>query len=253
MKGFIAGVVFITLGFIQAFSQGVPDSLVMQGNTAYNEGRYQQAAEYYQAVIGKGYVSSDLYYNLGNSYFKLNDIPSAILYYEKALKLDPKDEDINFNLSLANSRIIDRIEPLPEFFLKTWWKQVADLMSPDRWAWAGILLFVAFLFLLAVFLVSGPIALRKTAFWSGLTTLLLSLLFFFMAYHSYREIRQEKHGIIFTPTVTVKSSPSENSVDLFVIHEGTKVRLVDKLEGWTQIRIANGSVGWVRNEDYRSI
>lgn len=253
MKGFIIAILITLALSIHGLSMGTPDSLVSMGNSAYNDANYKQAVEYYTSVIDRGFSSSDLYYNLANSYFKLNDIPSAILYYEKALKLDPKDEDINFNLSLANSRIIDKIEPVPELFLKKWWKQLLNLMSPDRWIWAGITLFIAFLFLLTVFIVTRSLALRRTAFWSGVVVLVVLLYAFYSGLHGYHNLKQEKEGIIFTPTVTVKSSPSENSVDLFVIHEGTKVRLMEKIEGWTEIKIANGSLGWVKNSDYKPV
>ena len=204
-------------------------------------------------MIDQGYVSSGLYYNLANAFFKLNDIPSAILYYEKALKLNPKDEDINFNLRLANSRIIDKIEPVPEFFLKKWWKQIVHIMGPDQWARLGIVIFVSILVLLSVFFLSRSVILRKTAFWTGMILLVIFVFSMYTGYYGHQELKKEHDGIIFTPTVTVKSSPTDNSVDLFVIHEGTKVRILDDLEGWTEIRIANGSVGWVKKGDYKPI
>ena len=223
------------------------------GNAAYNNARYQQATAYYLSVIEQGYSSPELYYNLGNSFFKLDDIPSAILYYEKALKMKPKDEDINYNLGLANSRIIDKIEPLPEFFLKKWGKQIVHLMGPDQWAQTGIILFIVFLVLLSVFVVSRSVGLRRSVFWAGLVLLILFAFSLYTGFYSHQERKDQHEGIIFTPTVTVKSSPTENSVDLFVIHEGTKVGLIDEVEGWSEIRIANGSVGWVKTEDYKPI
>jgi tetratricopeptide (TPR) repeat protein len=253
MKGLYITLVIALLTSIRVSSATPPDSLVELGNRAYNNANYQQAIENYLSVIDVGYGSAGLFYNLANSYFKLNDIPSAILYYEKALKLNPKDEDINFNLRLANSRIIDKIEPVPEFFLKKWWKQTVHLMGPDQWARLAIAFFVVFLILLSMFIVSRSVTLRKTAFWMG-TILLAAFVFsIYTGYYGHLEIKQQHEGIIFTPTVTVKSSPAENSVDLFVIHEGTKVRLLDEVEQWTEIRIANGSVGWIRSEDYQPI
>jgi tetratricopeptide (TPR) repeat protein len=253
MKGYVFSIAIILMTSIQGISSSAPDSLVTLGNESYNAGSYQQAIDYYQTLLEKGYVSPALYYNLGNSYFKMNEIPSAILYYEKALKLAPKDEDINFNLNLANSRIIDKIEPLPEFFLRKWWKQLIHFMTPDNWARTGVILFISLLFSLTLFIIARAIIIRKTAFWIGLCLLILALFSFYTGFHGYRMLTSEQEGIIFTPTVTVKSSPTDNSVDLFVIHEGTKVRLLDMLEGWTEIRIANGSVGWIKNNDFKPV
>lgn len=230
-----------------------PDSLVSSGNAAYTEARYQQAVDDYLSVIDQGFTSPELYYNLGNAYFKLNNIPSAILYYEKALKLNPKDEDIRFNLELANSRIIDKIEPVPEFFLKKWWGLLVNLMNPDQWARTGIMFFLLLLVSAGVFMVANPVALRKIAFWSAIVLLLVCLTSFYMAIKGHHSLQNNTVGIVFTPTVTVKSSPSDNSVDLFVIHEGTKVHILDTLDGWTEVRIANGSKGWVKASDYRAV
>ena len=254
MKYLLITVSFVVLAVVPGFSVTTPpDSLVLLGNKAYNENKFQQAEEYYLAVINQGLASPELYYNLGNAYFKMNDMPSAILYYEKALKLHPKDEDINFNLNLANSRIIDKIEPVPVFFLWKWWKQILNVMSPDQWAKTGIAFFIIFLFFFSVFLVSRMVTLRKISFWTGLLVFVLTLFTMTVGFQTNRSMKKEREGIIFTPTVTVKSSPSENSVDLFVIHEGTKVQILDNLENWTEIKIANGSVGWLKKSDYKSI
>jgi tetratricopeptide (TPR) repeat protein len=253
MRGLPIIILLIALLSFRGFGSDISDSLVQSGNKAYNEANYLDAVDDYLAVIDMGFASPGLYYNLGNSYFKLNNIPAAILYYEKALKLAPKDEDINFNLSLANSRIIDKIEPVPEFFLKKWWQQITRLMPPDTWGIVGIIIFVALLIALAIFFTSRSVPIRKITFWSGTLLLILALICFYIGYQGIQAVELQQHGIVFTPTVTVKSSPTENSVDLFVIHEGTKVELLDKLDSWVEIKIANGSVGWVRDYDYQPI
>jgi tetratricopeptide (TPR) repeat protein len=253
MKNILITVLFILMaGFLKAGSTA-PDSLVATANNAYNQGNYDLAKELYLSVIQQGLASSELYYNLGNAFFKIDDIPSAILYYEKAKKLNPKEEDINFNLNLANSRVIDKIVPVPEFFLKKWWRQVLQLTSPDGWARSILFVFILFLVFAASFIVSRAVIIRKLSFWGGIVFLILTFFTFVAGSQSHRQFRNEVEGIVFTPTVTVKSSPSENSVDLFVIHEGTKVRILDELEEWSEVRIANGSVGWIRPVDYRPI
>jgi tetratricopeptide (TPR) repeat protein len=227
--------------------------LVNAGNKAYAEGNYRQAVELYQGVISMGYESPWLYYNLANAYFKADEIPSAILYYEKARKLNPGDEDIAYNLSLANSKIIDKIEPVPEFFLKTWWRSIREKATADGWARLMIITFCVTLAAAAAFFFFSTILLRKLTFFGGIISLALTLLFFVLAFQSHKSFTRHAEGIVFTPTVTVKSSPNEASVDLFVVHEGTKVWITDQLEGWSEVRIANGSVGWIKNTAYQSI
>lgn len=249
-KWFAIFLVYISAGLM---AQAPADSLISSGNSEYNQGNYDQAIADYEQVIDGGMSSAELYYNLGNAYFKSDDIPAAILYYEKAKKLKPNDEDINFNLRLANSRIIDKIEPLPEFFLKQWFRQLRNLQTPDKWARLGVTLFMAFLALALVFLLSNRIIIRKISFWTGILVLIVSLSGFALGFQGYHFYKNRQEGIIFTPTVTVKSSPNDNSVDLFVIHEGTKVSVTDQLEDWSEIRIANGSVGWIKDSTYRTI
>jgi tetratricopeptide (TPR) repeat protein len=225
----------------------------MKGNTAYNKEMFSESIGHYLQVIDMGYESSELYFNLGNSYFKLNQMPEAILYYEKAAKLSPGNEDITYNLNLANSRIVDKIEPVPELFYTTWWKEVKNLLKTDNWARLGILLSIAFWLLVLLFFISRAIILKKISFWAGIVILLLASLSILIANQKYNDEVYDREGIIFTPTITVKSSPNENSVDLFVIHEGTKVSLTDEVEGWVEIKIADGSQGWVRSNTYRLI
>ncbi len=227
--------------------------LVEKANQSYSDADYETAIMDYESVINAGYESAALYFNLGNAYFKAGNIPAAILYYEKARKLDPTDESTQFNLELANSRIIDKLEPLPQFFLKTWWKSSRDLLNSDQWASVGILSFILLLICAAVFIISGAMLTRKFSFWSGIVFLGIMGLSFIFSASGYNEYSRHSGGIVFTPTVTVKSSPSENSVDLFVIHEGIKVFITDQVEGWSEVRLANGNVGWIKNETYRPI
>jgi tetratricopeptide (TPR) repeat protein len=237
-----------------AFSQSAEqEKIVEQANQSYSSGNYETAISQYESVINAGYESSALYFNLGNAHFKMNNVPSAIFYYEKARKLDPADENILFNLELANSRIIDKMEPLPEFFLKTWWKSARNLLKSDQWAWTGILCFVFLLISASVFIISRDVLLRKLSFYAGLVFLLTISVSVIFSISSFRDYSRKSSAVIFTSTVTVKSSPNENSVDLFVIHEGTKVLITDHVEGWSEVRLANGNMGWIRSETFRSI
>ncbi len=230
-----------------------PDSLFTMANQAYANEFYADAINQYQKILDEGYESADLYFNLGNAYFKTKDYPSAILYYEKAKKLDPRDEDIDFNLQVANSRIVDKIEPVPQLFLKRWWRSFINLFSTNTWSVIAISGFIVFFILFAFYLLSRLIRIRKFAFFTGLAILVITLLAFTVSYRKYQHARSDDAAIVFTPTITVKSSPNPNSVDLFVIHEGSKVQLLDKVGNWYEIRIASGSVGWLPAESVKKI
>jgi tetratricopeptide (TPR) repeat protein len=253
MKNVAAIMSFFLLFFNVSGQSAGQEGKIQTGNQYYASGDYSAAAEQYESVLSSGYESAGLYFNLGNTYFKLNNIPASILFYEKARKLDPTDENIRFNLALANSRIIDKMEPLPEFFLKTGWKSIRDLYSSNLWATYGVAGFILALAFIAVFIIFNSVFTRKLAFWTAIVLLGIMFLSFLFSISSYREYNRKSSGIIFTPTVTVKSSPNEGSVDLFVIHEGTKVSITDKVEGWSEVRLANGNVGWVKTDTFRLI
>lgn len=227
--------------------------LMKEANKNYDEGRYHDAIELYRKVIENGMESKSLYYNLGNACFKTNDMASAILYYEKALKLDPNDEDIRHNLKIANNRIVDKIESVPQVFYMRWWNQLTHVLTVDGWAIASIISFGAFLLMLLVFLMTRSFWLKKTSFWLGLIFVVFTVSTYSLANQRYNSFRKDHEAIVFTPTVTVKSSPSENSIDLFVIHEGTKVEIADHVGEWYEIKIANGSMGWLKEDDIKKI
>jgi tetratricopeptide (TPR) repeat protein len=241
---------FACIGFIKAADR---DSLFVKANDAYTRGFYLEAIDQYLKIVDLGFESAELYFNTGNACFKLGDYPSAILYYEKAKKLDPGDEDINFNLMVANTRIVDKIEPLPEIFFKSWWRSFTNLFLTDGWAGITVGAFILFFVLFAFYLLSRVTRIRKAAFYSGIIVLFMALFAFFIAFQKYRSFHFDQEAIVFTPTITVKSSPNPNSVDLFVIHEGSKVMIKDHVGEWFEIRIANGSVGWLPATAVRKI
>jgi len=218
---------------------------IAKANKAYSDGLYTNAADLYKEIITSGYESWELYYNLGNTYYKLNDYASAILYFEKAKKLNPGNEDIDFNLKVTNNKISDRIEPLPELFYKRWFSNLVVLLPVDQWAWVIILTFILSLVSASFFIISQRIFIRKAGFWLGIVFFLLSLFSVVFAWQNYQTMKNNSSAIIFSPTVTIKSSPDEKSIDLFVLHEGTKVQILDNIGTWYEIKISNGSVGWL--------
>ncbi len=243
MRAFI--IFFVLSVFIQTAVCGPEQVLIAKANRAYAAGAYTEASESYKKVVDAGWESPELYYNLGNAYFKMNEYAYAILWYERAKRLDPGNEDIDFNLKVANNKIADKIEALPDLFYKRWYNGVVGLFSNDQWAYAAIILFIFSLIFGGIYLMSRIMILRKTGFWLGAGILLASLCCLLFAWSGHVDMQKSNEAILLSPTVIIKSSPDEKSVDLFVLHEGTKVQLKDRIGNWYEIRIANGSVGWV--------
>jgi len=238
---------------ISLYSQS-NDSLVIMANKAYSEGDYHVAISLYEDVINSGFESAELYYNLGNAYYKVNQIPGAIFNYEKEKKIKPNDERINFNLAIVNRKVIDKIEEVPQLFIWDWWRTFYNIFSERIWTIISIVSFSLVFILLTVFLLSKTIVLRKISFWTAVLMLLVTFISLSNAYILYRKTTTEMEAVIFTPTITVKSSPDKNSVDLFVLHEGTKVKILDdEISNWYEIEIADGSEGWLQEIHLRKI
>lgn len=242
-SGFI--IFFLLLFSITTLAKQASNEKFEQANTLYTQAQYDSAAIVYESILESDLESAALYYNLGNTYFKLRNYPKSILYFEKALKLNPNDEDIIENLQIANARIVDKIEPMPELFFKVWWRNFCTIFHPDTWALLSIVSFVVLLALVFWFLTARNIAARKMTFFFGILFIFVFAGTFVIAAQGKATLQQENQAIIFTPTITVKSAPGASSVDLFILHEGAKVTILDNVSGWNRIRIANGSVGWL--------
>jgi len=219
--------------------------LITQGDSAYNREMYTEAISNYEAVLDQGLESAQLYYNLGNAYFNINMLPAAILNYERAKVLAPGDADIAFNLNIANNMITDKIEPVPEIFYISWWKSLRNSFNLHTWTVVSLGIFLLLVMCAGIFFLSRNILMRKFAFWSGIFFILFSIAGFSMTYTKYDIQSKHLEAIVFDPTITVKSSPNQLGKDLFVIHEGTKVFILEEINEWCNIRIANGSDGWL--------
>ena len=216
-----------------------------QANAAYNEGYYDSAVVLYEKILATEMESVPVYYNMGNAYYKMREYPMAIYCYEKALKLDPSNDDVKTNLAIANLAIVDKIEPMPQSFFVRIWRNTRAWLSGDMWAWCSVAAFALLLVALFLFLRARRIGLRKLGFFSGILFLAIFALSVLFAYQLKSTSEVQDQAIIMAPTVTVKSSPNESSVDLFVLHEGAKVVLLESSNGWNKVRIANGSIGWL--------
>ena len=218
-----------------------------EADSAYIRGQYQQAIKDYEMLLKQG-ASADLYYNLGNAYYRSENITRAVLNYERALLLSPGDREIRFNLQIARAKTIDKIVPESEMFFFTWYRSLVSLMSVDAWAWTALIALALLIVLLLVYLFSDRIWLRKVGFFGGFVLLILFALSNLFAWQQKQDLLFRKGAIVISPSVTVKSTPAKNGTDLFILHEGTKVSITDgTMKGWMGIRIADGKEGWIES------
>jgi tetratricopeptide (TPR) repeat protein len=228
-----------------------PAKLFELANDSYKAKNYKQSIEAYQKLLGDGYRNSSIYYNLGNAYYKTDQTSQAILNYERALKLAPSDEDIRFNLKLANLKTVDKITPVPQLYLVSKWQNFAGSKSSKSWGiysicavWLGFMAFAAYLFIDSV---------RRPSFFTGVTLLFLALFFFSLSYRQHQVEYGANEAILTAADTYIKSAPDASSTDLFMIHEGIKLDLLDKVGDWSKVRLADGKIGWVEQNNYTVI
>ena len=216
-----------------------------QAESAYAQEHYQQAISDYETLLKQG-VSAELYYNLGNAYYRTDQMPKAVLNYERALLLSPGDADIRFNLQMARSKTIDKITPESEMFFVTWYRSLVNLMSVDAWARTALIALAIAIILALAYLFSDRIWLRKVGFFGALLLVVVFLLSNLFAFHQKRKLTYRTGAVIMTTSVPVKSTPSKNGTDLFILHEGTRVTITDNsMKDWKEIRVDDGKEGWI--------
>jgi hypothetical protein len=227
------------------FGSGNTDSLYVSAGEAYSEGRFEEALETYQAIIDLGFESPDLYYNMGNAAFRSNNLGYAVLYYEKALKLDPSHDEAEKNLAYISRYKEDQLESVPELFIRTWIRQVYQMFSLHTWSYIALAMFVLMLAGILMYIFSKRMPIKKLGFFTGIVTFIIFMLSFTAAANRHSEFVSPDRAVIIYPSVVVKSTPSLSGTDLFVLHEGTKVRTSDEVSGWSEITISDGRVGWI--------
>lgn len=220
---------------------------------AYSRGNYQSAIQQYEQLLKHG-VSAELYYNLGNAYFRTDNITQAIIAYERAHLLSPGNDDINFNLQFARSKTIDKITPESEMFFVTWYRSIVNFTSVDNWAYAGLASIILALILILLYLFAPQLTLRKIGFYGAAALIVVFLMCNLFAYQQRRSLQNRNGAIVIAPTVNVKSTPSSGGTDAFVIHEGTRVNITDRsMKQWRAIRLADGREGWISAEKIEEI
>lgn len=230
------------------------DSLWNAANASYADGRWADAVTDYEMISSLGMESAALYCNTGDAYFKEGNLPKAVLYYERALRIDPSYADAAYNLQLVNERIQDRIDVVPEFFLKKWMRDICYLMRSDAWALLFLVFFGATLALLLMFLLAPSVGGRRTGFFTGIVTLLIAVAALGFSVWQKKDYFSADEAVVMKPVTSVKSSPSaEATKDLFILHEGTKVKVKDTVGSWNNIELADGRQGWLPASDIEII
>lgn len=246
------GLGFWFLWFLLIFPrhvQGIPStpvSILDSANFAYSKGNFQKASEYYEGIISLGYESPEIYFNLGNAYYKLDKIGMSVLNYERAKKISQHDEDINFNLKLANQHTLDKIESAPKLFLEEWWDNLKRMHSEKIWGIRSIVCFILFLFFLGVFITSRRLINKQFGFWLGSIFFIFSAISFSVSKSSYNNIINKNSAVILSSSAEIKNSPSNTGTKLFILHEGTKVSTSETDGEWVKVELTSEKVGWVK-------
>ncbi len=221
------------------------DQRLEKANELYTTGKFEDASKAYEEILKTGVESPQIYYNLGNSYYKSGLLPQAILNYERGKLLAPQDKDIEYNLELSRSQTIDKLEKVGDFFLSRWVGALRDKADSDIWAYLSIAFFTGVILMLFLFYFSRTAALKKIGFFVGILSLFLFIVSFSFSYKQKQKLVNRQYAIIFAPSVTVKSSPDASGTEIFLLHEGTKVKVVDTLGEWRQIELSDGNKGWL--------
>ena len=230
-----------------------PDELMKSANKLYQQGDYELAIQSYQKILGQGFESGATYYNLGNSYFKTGKLGYAIYSYEKGLKIEPNDEDLAYNLKIANSRTVDKISQLPKLFIVSWWEGLVTSLNISGWSFVVMILFWILLSSIAIYLFSRRTRLQRISFLISSVSLSVLIIAVVILFARVNREAATDYGILLEQAYSVKVSPDIQSNDAFVIHEGIKFTLEDRVNDWAKIRLIDGKVGWIQKNVFGQI
>lgn len=247
MKHFVYILTFLigTLGFSQS------ETLFKAGNSLYNKGDFEDAITKYEAIIDTGQHSAALYFNLANAHYKLNHIAPSIYYYEKALRLSPNDKEIHNNIAFARNMTIDAIDKTPEIGFSKFVKNVTNWLTFDNWAKLSVVLMILFVVFYLVYYFNYSATKKRLAFISAMSFLILSCFAVAMAFNNYSIVENDSPAIVFAKQSEIKSEPNLRSSESFKLHEGTKVQVIDTVNNWKKIKLADGKTGWIPQEDIK--
>lgn len=244
--------IFTFLLILFSFSvQAQSEALFSRATDAYNEGDYNKAIESYLEIIEAGEHSAELYFNLGNSYYKLNQVAPSIYYYEKALLLKPNDAEIKNNLAFAQNMTLDAIEVMPETGLSKIYQEFTGFLSFDQWGYIAVICIILFVLLYIAFYYLKYATQKRIALISSIVLLFVTIVSVVIAFLQYSDFQSDQPAIIFDDEVKVTSEPNKRSETIFTLHEGTKLNVLEKLNDYNKIRIADGQTGWVTSESIK--
>jgi|TARA_B110000285_G_scaffold235613_1_gene318719 tetratricopeptide (TPR) repeat protein len=227
--------------------------LFEEGNAAYNEGDFSKAASLYEQILSMGQHSAALYFNIGNAYYRLNKVAESIYYYEKAKQLDPENEDIKVNTAFAQNMTIDAIESLPESQLTQFQKALYALTTVSTWSKITLVFVWLFALFFSIYLLFKKTQVKRIFFVLSLVSIVLVICSFIITFSANAQQKNKEYAILFSDQLDSWSEPNLRSEIKFSLHEGTKVELLDSLDEWKKIRIANGSEGWIKNASLRNL
>lgn len=229
------------------------DELMNKGNKNYQNKNYEKALENYKSVLNEGFVSPALYYNIGNTYYRLGKLGKSILYFEKTLKLSPDDEDALYNLNIAKAHTKDRIKEVPQLFIVKWWNSFLTLLPASGWAAAVLIVYFILLLLIALWFFTRNSDVKQFSTLGGIAVVIVLIISITLLVSSTNHENSNKYGILLQSVTTAKASPDDDSSDAFVIHEGVKFSIEDQLQGWSEIKLADGKVGWIPQKSFGEI
>jgi len=229
------------------------DSLFVEANKLYQNEEYSAALEIYKKIEENNVQSDELFYNIANANYKLNKVAPSIYYYEKALLINPNNADAKFNLRFAKQMAIDNIEPLPKTFSQKFLANIILKLSYNTWAWLAVSLSILFAILFLLYHFSYSSSRKRFYFITSIISVFLVLIAIVFAYQNFNTVNSNKPAIVFAQQTEVKSAPTLSSEVSFELHEGTKVQILESLDSWKKIKIADGKIGWILVDDLKEL
>ncbi len=227
--------------------------LIKKANDLYSKGEYSAASELYEQVLKTDQEAPELYYNLANSYYKMNETGRSILNYERALRIKPAYKAARVNLEMAQQKVVDNVVQVPSFFLMRWMDYLMKLLSSNQWFVISLVTLIIAIAGFMVFIFGYTVSSRKTSFYMAVIFLSFTIVSMFFSGLRKSQLMKHNEAIIMVGSVSVKSSPDKSGTDLFQLHEGTKVKVKSELNDWTEIVLGNGSIGWMEDDNIEKI
>ncbi|WP_233565239.1 tetratricopeptide repeat protein [Aquimarina sp. AD10] len=249
MKRIVELLIFLMITSV--FSQD--EEAFQRGNSLYNQEKYQEAIDAYKSIIDAGKESASLYYNLGNAHYKLSNIGPSVYYYEKALELAPNDTDIKNNLKFAQNATIDAIDVIPEGVISRTINTFTNTLDFDSWAWFSVFSVIAFVLLFILYYTARTSTKKRMFFIGSWLVLCIGLIGVLFAFRQYNAIKNNQFGVVFAQQTTIKSEPNLRSEEVFELHEGTKIQVLETVNNWKKIKLADGKIGWIPAADVKEL